>query len=101
MKVFLPLQWPFFLCVCLAVALVLLPHAWALRRLYARSVLRDSVYRELTNHSMQRGWLLSDIAITDVQYDSFTLIRRPHGRRDHADECLVAFYDGSLKPCAD
>lgn len=69
-----------FLLLCAVIVFALLPRALALAPLYTDSFVRLRAQATLTQVADRQGWLLSDIALVQVEQNRMTLVHQSHGR---------------------
>lgn len=92
--------WPLFWLLCVVIAVVLLPRAWALRSLYLDRELRGHVRGTIEAVAREQGWLLSDMELRSVSDDRIRIVHRQHVRGADPKECVDAlFASPELLPC--
>jgi len=95
-----PWQALLFAALLVAIAMPLFPRIWDLRLLYVHGSVRSHVRQSLTQAVNDRGWLLSDIRLTEITADSATFEHVEHRRHAPPPECFVLeLVTSALKPC--
>lgn len=91
-----------FIVLCIATAIPLSVRALSLGRIYRFPALRASVQRTLESVAAENGWLMSDIALTNVRWESIDILHRRHARGADTVRCYRILQAGTaLEPCAD
>jgi glycosyltransferase involved in cell wall biosynthesis len=79
-----------FAILAVVIALLLLPRAWALRRLYVDPAMRETVRAQLERIHDASGWIMSDVELVSVEADGTLLLHhRFHARGADIVECWV------------
>lgn len=90
----------FSILLVLVIFLALAPRAWSLRLLYLDRVVRSHVQSGLLSLREERGWLLSDVLLQEVQHEGFRFFHRQHLRGEDPVTCYeYLFNEGSLQVC--
>lgn len=91
-----------FLCVLVTVAvlLALVPRVWSLRFLYLDRTVRSNVQSAMTQFREERGWLLSDVQLLEVDRSGLRFLHRQHLRGEDPVECYEYFFsEKSIRLC--
>lgn len=89
-----------FFCLLLALSLFLVPRAWSLRLLYTDTHVREEVRSGMSFLSNDKGWLQSDMLLSEVETTRMRFLFREHRRGDDTEQCYVfRFSDHALLPC--
>lgn len=90
------------LCVLVTVAVLLaiVPRVWSLRFLYLDRTVRAEVQRSFLYFREEKGWLLSDVQLLEVDRSGFRFLHRQHLRGNDEVTCYLFVFSGStLSPC--
>lgn len=93
------IAWPLFIILCLLLAALFIPRAWALRSL-ADAEIRTTVQQRLTEFADKNGWLLSDLDLQSVEGDTARVFHKEHRRGEDRSDCfLISLRSGIAVPC--
>lgn len=90
----------FLIAAVTAAVIVLLLRAWNLHRLFLSPGLRSAVESRVKTVAAERGWLLSDIDLQSVGWQTFAIEHKPHSRFSVASEhCVISYNPDSPAEC--
>lgn len=92
------LLFAFLLCAAAAPPVL---RAWNIRLLYLDASVRDEAEVGLRQISTLKGWLLSDVELTEVSREGMAFLHREHRRTPAPPACFtLTFATSELHPCA-
>ncbi len=77
-------------------ATLLVPQAWQIRSLALDREIRSQVRSHIQQIADAHGWLLSDIALLEIQPKFIRILHRAHMRGRDPEECFIVRFGSSI-----